>query len=130
MYRTERHHTVAYFSMEMGLDPAMPTYAGGLGVLAGDTLRAAADLGVPLIGVTLLHRKGYLHQKLGAGGSQSESPAEWPVGDYVQEQPPRVSLALDGRTVAVRAWRYTITGVSGSIVPVQLFTVPRSPSIP
>ena len=50
-------HSIAYFSMEMGLEPAIPTYAGGLGVLAGDTLRSAADLGVPMVGVTLLHRK-------------------------------------------------------------------------
>lgn len=52
----------AYFSMEVGLDSAMPTYSGGLGILAGDTLRAAADLGLPMIGVTLLHRKGYFRQ--------------------------------------------------------------------
>ena len=50
---------VAYFSMEVGLVAQMPTYAGGLGVLAGDTLRSAADIGVPMVGVTLLHRKGY-----------------------------------------------------------------------
>ena len=50
--------TVAYFSMEIALDPAMPTDSGGLGVLAGDTLRAAADMGIPMIAVTLLHRRG------------------------------------------------------------------------
>jgi starch phosphorylase len=66
---------VAYFSMEVGLDSSMPTYSGGLGVLAGDTLRAAADLGLPMIGVTLLHRKGYFRQSLDAGGNQTESPA-------------------------------------------------------
>ena len=49
---------VAYFSMEIAIDPSMPTYSGGLGVLAGDTLRSAADLGVPLVAFTLLHRKG------------------------------------------------------------------------
>ena len=116
----ERHHTVGYFSMEIGLDPSMPTYSGGLGVLAGDTLRAAADLGVPLLGVTLLHRKGYLHQKLGPDGWQTEAPADWPVADYVQELPQRVSLSLEGRTVAVRAWKYTIEGVAGFTVPVFL----------
>jgi starch phosphorylase len=57
-------NTIAYFSMEVGLDPAMPTYSGGLGVLAGDTLSAAADLAIPMVGVTLLHRKGYFHQHL------------------------------------------------------------------
>jgi starch phosphorylase len=54
--------SVAYFSMEIALDEGMPTYSGGLGVLAGDTLRSAADLGVPMVGVTLLHRKGYFRQ--------------------------------------------------------------------
>lgn len=52
-------HLLAYFTMEIGLDSAMPTYSGGLGILAGDTLRAAADLGLPMVAVTLLHRKGY-----------------------------------------------------------------------
>ena len=65
---------IAYFSMEIGLDPAMPTYSGGLGILAGDTLRAAADLGVPIVGVTLLHRKGHFRQHLDGGGHQTESP--------------------------------------------------------
>ena len=65
--------TVAYFSMEIALDPAMPTYSGGLGVLAGDTLRAAADLGVQMIAVTLLHRQGYLSQTIAQVGWQQES---------------------------------------------------------
>jgi glucan phosphorylase len=69
--------SIAYFSMEVGLDPAMPTYSGGLGILAGDTLRAAADLGLPMIGVTLLHRKGYFRQNIDPDGNQHESPAIW-----------------------------------------------------
>ena len=77
--------TVAYFSMEIGLDPAMPTYSGGLGVLAGDTLRAAADLGIPLVGVTLLHRKGYFLQKLDPQGGQHEAPTIWQVEQYLKE---------------------------------------------
>ena len=66
---------IAYFSMEVGLDSTMPTYSGGLGILAGDTLRAAADLGLPMIGITLLHRKGYFRQRLDSAGNQTESPA-------------------------------------------------------
>ncbi|HET9533590.1 MAG TPA: alpha-glucan family phosphorylase, partial [Blastocatellia bacterium] len=54
---------IAYFSMEIGLESGMPTYAGGLGVLAGDTVRAAADLSMPVVAMTLLHRKGYFHQR-------------------------------------------------------------------
>ena len=65
---------VAYFSMEVGLDPHVPTYAGGLGVLAGDMVRAAADLGLPLVAVTLLHRHGYFRQRLDQRGGQSEKP--------------------------------------------------------
>jgi starch phosphorylase len=63
--------------MEVGLEPAMPTYSGGLGVLAGDTLHAAADLGVPMVGVTLLHRKDYFRQHLDGKGNQSENSCSW-----------------------------------------------------
>src|SRR5688500_17367809 len=69
--------TIAYFSMEICLEQAIPTYSGGLGVLAGDTLRSAADLGVPMVGVTLLHRKGYFEQHTDAAGQQSERPVHW-----------------------------------------------------
>jgi len=68
---------VAYFSMEIAINPAMPTYSGGLGVLAGDTLRSAADLGVPLVAFTLAHRKGYFQQHLDARGVQSEEVQLW-----------------------------------------------------
>jgi starch phosphorylase len=112
--------TVAYFSMEMALEPGMPTYAGGLGVLAGDTLRAAADREVPMVGVTLLHRKGYFYQKLDASGWQTEEPAEWVVEDFLTEQPQRVTVSIEGRTVYVRAWKYEVKGVGGYTVPVFL----------
>src|SRR5688500_20308956 len=69
--------TIAYFSMEICLEQAIPTYSGGLGVLAGDTLRSAADIGVPLVAVTLLHRKGYFEQHTDAAGQQSERPVHW-----------------------------------------------------
>ena len=59
---------VAYFSMEIALDPEIPTYAGGLGVLAGDMLRAAADMKVPMVGVTLVHRNGYFSPEAGRSG--------------------------------------------------------------
>ena len=83
--------TVAYFSMEIAVDPAVPTYSGGLGVLAGDTVRSAADLKVPMLGVTLLYRMGYFTQKLDASGWQSETPTDWKVESYVTEMSPRVS---------------------------------------
>ena len=91
--------------MEIALDPAMPTYSGGLGMLAGDTIRSAADLEVPLVAVTLAHRKGYFNQKLDSTGWQTETPAEWPVEKFCQELPARVQVKIEGRSVQVRAWR-------------------------
>jgi len=67
--------TIAYFSMEIGLEDEMPTYAGGLGILAGDTVRSAADLKVPMVAVTLLYRKGYFYQRLG-GLSGRDAPTD------------------------------------------------------
>ncbi len=61
---------IAYFCMEYGLDPCLPLYSGGLGVLAGDHLKSASDLGVPLVGVGLLYRNGYFHQNIDADGRQ------------------------------------------------------------
>ncbi|MBU4149447.1 MAG: glycogen/starch/alpha-glucan phosphorylase, partial [Candidatus Omnitrophica bacterium] len=74
---------IAYFTMEVGLDPKMPTYSGGLGILAGDTLKSCADLGVPLIAVTLLNEKGYFAQKLDEEGNQAETSIEWPKEEFL-----------------------------------------------
>ncbi len=109
---------VAYFSMEVGIDPAIPTYAGGLGVLAADTIRSAADQEVPMVAVTLLHRKGYFRQKLTPDGSQSEEPETWVVTDHLTELPERIAVTIEGREVAVRAWQHVVTGVSGYTVPI------------
>ena len=115
---SENHRTVAYFSMEVGLDPAMPTYSGGLGVLAGDTLRAAADLGVPMVGMTLLYRKGYFRQHLDGEGNQSESPYEWKPEDFLEPLRPRATFTMNGRTVHIRVWKYEVQGINGHTVPV------------
>lgn len=115
---TDGQQTIAYFSMEVGLDAEIPTYSGGLGALAGDTIRAAADLKVPLVAVTLLHRKGYFYQRLDSNGWQHEEPVAWVVEDHLQELPQRAAVILEGRTVQLRAWRYEVTGVSGFRVPV------------
>jgi starch phosphorylase len=117
--------TLAYFSMEVGLDPAMPTYSGGLGMLAGDMLRAAADSGVPMVGVTLLHRLGYFTQHLDQRGSQTESPTAWKPEDHLELLDPLVTVSIEGRTVALRAWRYLIRGVTGHVVPVYLLDASR-----
>ncbi len=115
---TAQPSAIAYFSMEVGLDPAMPTYSGGLGVLAGDTLRAAADLNLPVVGVTLLYRKGFFRQHLDAGGNQTETPCVWYPEEFLDPLEPCVSVSIEGRQVQVRAWRYLVTGVSGHSVPV------------
>lgn len=109
---------VAYFSMEIGVDPAVPTYAGGLGVLAGDFIRAAADLGLPIVAVTLLHRKGYFRQRLDSMGRQREEPAEWNVEAHLEPLPARVTVTINGRPVVIRAWRRRVTGLGGADVPV------------
>ena len=111
---------VAYFSMEICLERRIPTYSGGLGVLAGDTLRSAADLELPLIAVSLAHRKGYFHQHLDAQGQQTETPEEWHPEEILEPYEPRVSVEIEGRTVHVRAWRYSVLGITGHTIPVVL----------
>ena len=109
---------IAYFSMEIGLEVEIPTYSGGLGILAGDTIRAAADLQVPMVAMTLLHRKGYFYQRLDATGWQREEPVEWVVEDHLVEMPQRVTVTLEGRTVQLRCWKYEVRGAGGAVVPV------------
>jgi starch phosphorylase len=111
---------VAYFSMEIGLESGMPTYSGGLGVLAGDTIRSAADLEVPMVAVSLLHRRGYFFQRLDSHGRQSEEPVAWPVNDFAELIDGQATVDIEGRTVHVRAWKYCVTGESGHVVPVYL----------
>jgi starch phosphorylase len=112
--------TIAYFSMEMALDARMPTYSGGLGVLAGDTLRSCADLGLPLIGVTLLSREGYLRQTVDERGSQQDSPDPWPLAEFVRPLAAVATVEIEGRPVRVRAFRYDVAGQDGHSVPVLL----------
>jgi starch phosphorylase len=106
--------------MEIAINPGMPTYSGGLGVLAGDTLRSAADLGVPLVAFTLLHRKGYFRQHLDAKGAQTEDVQLWNPSDFCSEEPARVTVSVEDRIVTVRAWRYDLVGRHGHTVPIYL----------
>ncbi len=112
--------TVAYFSMEICLEQGIPTYSGGLGVLAGDTIRSAADLRVPMVAVSLLHRKGYFVQHLDADGRQSESPVSWRPEERLQRSDAVATVEIEGRTVRVRSWRYDVRGIGGHVVPVFL----------
>jgi len=113
-------YRVAYFSMEIALSASIPTYSGGLGVLAGDTLRSAADLGVPVVGVTLLHRKGYFEQHIDEQGQQHEQPVVWQPETALEKVDAIATVQIEGRTVHMRAWRYTVRGVGGHEVPVYL----------
>ncbi|MDR1943704.1 MAG: alpha-glucan family phosphorylase, partial [Synergistaceae bacterium] len=109
---------IAYFSMEIGISQDLPTYSGGLGILAGDILKSAADLGVPAVGVTLLYRKGYFRQELTPEGDQVERPVEWEPEKLLARLDNRVSVILEGRTVQVRAWGYSYVGHSGYALPI------------
>lgn len=111
---------IAYFSMEIAINPAMPTYSGGLGMLAGDTLRSAADVGIPLVAFTLLHRKGYFQQHLNDSGEQTEEVQPWDPAAFCKEEAARVTVSIEDRVVTVRAWRYDLAGRSGHVVPIYL----------
>jgi starch phosphorylase len=111
---------IAYFSMEVAVDPRMPTYGGGLGVLAGDTLRSAADMRIPMVAVSLLPAKGYFDQQLDDGGNQREAPVLWEPSRFARRVPATVEVRIEGRPVRVGAWRYDITGTTGYTVPLLL----------
>jgi starch phosphorylase len=111
---------VAYFSMEIALDPSIPTYSGGLGILAGDTLRSAADLGVPVAAVSLVYRKGYFHQRLDDRGNQFEEDSAWQPEQLLDPMETRVSVEIEGRRISICAWRFSVKGISGHEVPVYL----------
>ncbi len=111
---------VAYFSMEIAINPGMPTYSGGLGVLAGDTLRSTADLGVPLVAFSLVHRKGYFQQHLNESGMQSEDIQPWNPADFCTEEKARVTVSVEDRIVMIRCWRYDLVGRYGHVVPIYL----------
>ncbi len=111
--------TIAYFTMDIAIESEIPTYSGGLGILAGDMIRSAADLRIPMVVVTLLHRKGYFDQRLDFQGNQSESPSNWSPESRLEALPARATVTVEGREVRVRAWRYSIRGVTGHTVPVH-----------
>jgi starch phosphorylase len=106
--------------MEIALEPGIPTYSGGLGILAGDTLRSAADLEAPFVAVTLAYRKGYFRQVLDQNGNQSQQEQPWQPESTLKEAPERITVEIEGRQVWVRAWQYTVKGVTGAALPVYL----------
>lgn len=114
----KKENKIAYFSMEICVDSKIPTYSGGLGILAGDTIRSSADLGVPMIGMTILYKKGYLRQTIDQQGYQQESPEEWNPQDVLTKLPCKVQVEIEQRKVNIQAWTYMVRGVDGDSVPV------------
>jgi starch phosphorylase len=109
---------IAYFSMEIGVNEKIPTYSGGLGILAGDTIKSCSDLNIPLVGVTLIHENGYFYQKIDQDGNQIELPIQFPINDFLKLLPVKTTVQIDGRDVALRVWYYPVTGIAGYIIPV------------
>jgi len=111
---------IAYFSMEIALAADVPTYSGGLGILAGDTLRSAADLRIPLIGVTLASRRGYFRQEIDGNGRQIEHPVPWNPAQHAEPLEAKIVVKVNGRQVWVGGWLYIVKSPSGGTVPVIL----------
>jgi starch phosphorylase len=111
-------NNIAYFSMEIGIRNVIPTYSGGLGVLAGDVIRSGADLSIPMVAVTLVSRKGYLKQKLTANGEQLESPDEWNPSGILELASKTVEVKIEGRGVKVQCWCYEHRSSQGGTVPI------------
>ncbi|AAM05279.1 alpha-glucan family phosphorylase [Methanosarcina acetivorans] len=110
--------TIGYFSMEIGLRNEIPTYAGGLGVLAGDTIRSASDLKIPLVAVTLVSNKGYFRQSLDVMGNQTEKIEEWTPSSFMTRTPQEVSVKIQDREVKIQAWQYNCKSLTGGCVPI------------
>jgi starch phosphorylase len=114
----QERSNIAYFSMEVGIKSEIPTYSGGLGVLAGDTIRSSADLRIPLVAVTLISRKGYLRQQITREGDQLEYPDEWDPSEFMDLMPAEIKVRIEGRDVKVRAWLYEHQSLTGGVVSV------------
>lgn len=109
---------IAYFSMEIGLSNDIPTYSGGLGVLAGDTIKSCADLKIPLVAVTLISKKGYFRQDIDSSGRQIESPIHWDPSKFMIRLSKKVMVFIEGRKVFIQAWSYKIKSITGGEVDV------------
>ena len=109
---------VGYFTAEIGLWSDLSTYSGGLGVLAGDHVKSAADAEIPLVGVTLLYREGYSRQHLDSDGIQSETYPVLDPSEFLELTDITIQLPLDNQTMYARVWCANIVGQTGHKVPV------------
>jgi len=115
-----RRTKIAYFTMEIALRPEMHTYSGGLGMLAGDTARSAADLEIPAIFVSLISRQGYLRQELDANGRQIEHPDPWDPSAHATPLRAKIAVEIENREVWIRPWLHVLACPMGHQVPVLL----------
>ena len=109
----KENRTVGYFSMEIAMHSDIPTYSGGLGVLAGDTLRSAADLEIPLVAVTLCYDKGYFYQMISPDGYQVEKEVRWEFSREFEQVPRIIEVEIQGKPIKIGAWEYNVVGESG-----------------
>jgi starch phosphorylase len=112
-----RGKKIAYFCMEIGLNNNFHTYSGGLGVLAGDMIKSSADLKIPVVGVTLVSKKGYLRQEI-KDGKQIDYPDDWVPSQFLTELPVQIELNIQNRRVKVKAWLYDYQSPTGGLVSI------------
>jgi starch phosphorylase len=106
---------IAYFSMEIGLNEHVPTYSGGLGILAGDHIKSAADLGLPLVAVSLLYKRGYFMQNINPQGWQQEGYPYFDPRAFMEPLPMKITVPINGREVNVGVWVYAHKGLRGRV---------------
>jgi starch phosphorylase len=116
----EKNQEIAYFSMEIALESSAPIYSGGLGILAGDALRSAADMGLPMVAVTLIYDAGYFYQQISLDGGQTEREMEWDFVDDFEKVNQKLSFELQDKILKVEGWKYELTGRNGHKIPVIL----------
>ncbi len=114
--------SIAYISMEIALDSNIPTYSGGLGVLSGDTVRSAADLEIPMVGICLCYSSGYFYQLFNEAGEQREKKIEWNFYYEFDRVDKPISVKIEDKDIKVSAWTYNVIGQSDHIIPIYLLT--------
>ena len=118
----KRETKIAYISMEIALESNIPTYSGGLGILSGDTVRSAADLEIPMVGICLCYSSGYFYQLFNERGEQKEKEIEWSFFYEFDKVEEPIRVKIEDKDVKVSAWLYKIIGQSGHILPIYLLT--------
>ena len=114
----EHQYDIAYFSAEIGISSSLPTYSGGLGVLAGDHIKASGDIGLNMCAITLLYREGYFKQRIDEDGIQTETYPRFDPYPLLKKLDVRFTLRLRGRDVWIQVYRFDYAGYGGQVVPI------------